>query len=119
MNRPRLPPSRLPEIGTTIFTLMSALAQQHGAVTLGQGFRDFACAPRLIEAVERALRAGLNQYPPMTGVAALREVVAAKIERLYGHLYDPGLEVTITAGATQAIFTALLAVVHPGDEVIV
>jgi methionine aminotransferase len=119
MKRVPLPPSRLPEIGTTIFTVMSALAQQHGAVNLGQGFPDFDCDPRLIEAVERALRAGLNQYPPMAGVAALREVVAQKMERLYGHRYDPGVEITITAGATQAIFTALLAVVHPGDEVIV
>jgi len=111
--------SRLPNVGTTIFTVMSALAQEHGAVNLGQGFPDFDCDPRLIEAVERAMRQGLNQYPPMTGVPALREAVAAKIEALYGHRYDPAAEVTITAGATQGILTAVLAVVHPGDEVIV
>jgi methionine transaminase len=111
--------SRLPEVGTTIFTVMSALAAEHGAVNLGQGFPDFDCDPRLIDAVDTAMRAGLNQYPPMAGVPALREAVAAKIAALYGHAYDPATEVTITAGATQAIITAVLAVVHPGDEVIV
>ena len=118
---PRTPPveSRLPDVGTTIFTIMSALAQQHGAVNLGQGFPDFACDPGLIDAVDAAMRGGLNQYPPMAGVPLLRERVAAKIESLYGHGYDPGEEVTITAGATQAILTAILALVHPGDEVIV
>jgi methionine aminotransferase len=118
---PRTPPveSRLPDVGTTIFTVMSALAQQHGAVNLGQGFPDFACDPRLIDAVDAAMRGGLNQYPPMAGVPLLRERVAAKIESLYGHRYDPGEEVTITAGATQAILTAILALVHAGDEVIV
>ncbi len=118
---PRTPPvsSRLPNVGTTIFTVMSALAQQHGAVNLGQGFPDFDCDPRLLQAVEQAMRSGLNQYPPMAGVPALREAVAEKVDRLYGRAYDPANEVTITAGATQAILTAILAVVHPGDEVIV
>ncbi|MFO1220863.1 MAG: pyridoxal phosphate-dependent aminotransferase [Burkholderiaceae bacterium] len=111
--------SRLPAVGTTIFTVMSALAQQHGAVNLGQGFPDFDCDPALIAAVERAMRAGLNQYPPMAGVPALREAIAAKVATLYGHSYDPGTEITVTAGATQAILTAVLAIVHPGDEVIV
>ena len=111
--------SRLPAVGTTIFTVMSALAQEHGAVNLGQGFPDFDCDPALISAVDDAMRRGLNQYPPMTGVPALREAVAAKMESLYGHRYDPGTEITITAGATQAILTAILAIVHPGDEVIV
>ena len=111
--------TRLPHVGTTIFTVMSALAQEHGAVNLGQGFPDFGCDPRLIDAVDAAMRAGHNQYPPMPGVPALREAVAAKIETLYGHAYDPGSEITITAGATQAILTAVLAIVHPGDEVIV
>jgi methionine aminotransferase len=111
--------SRLPQVGTTIFTVMSALAQQHDAVNLGQGFPDFDCDPRLLDAVERAMRSGLNQYPPMAGVPVLREAVAAKIAALYGRQYDPGSEITITAGATQAIITAILAVVHPGDEVIV
>ena len=111
--------SRLPRVGTTIFTVMSALAQEHGAVNLGQGFPDFDCDPRLVDAVERAMRAGHNQYPPMAGVPALREAGSAKIESLYGHRYDPASEITITAGATQAILSAILAVVHPGDEVIV
>lgn len=111
--------SRLPQVGTTIFTVMSALAQQHGAVNLGQGFPDFDCDPRLLDAVNDAMRSGLNQYPPMAGVAVLREAVAQKVEALYGRRYDPASEITITAGATQAIITAILAIVHPGDEVIV
>ncbi len=111
--------SRLPAVGTTIFTVMSALAQQHGAVNLGQGFPDFGCDPRLLDAVNDAMREGLNQYPPMIGVPVLREAVAAKVEALYGHAYDPVTEITVTAGATQAIITAILAIVHPGDEVIV
>jgi methionine aminotransferase len=117
----RTPPlhSRLPNVGTTIFTVMSALAQQCGAVNLGQGFPDFDCDPRLIDAVCDAMRRGLNQYPPMAGVPALRQAVAAKIEAVYRQRYDPDTEITITAGATQAILTAILAVVHPGDEVIV
>ena len=112
-------PSRLPHVGTTIFTVMSALAQECGAVNLGQGFPDFDCDPRLVDAVTDAMRHGLNQYPPMAGVPALREAVAGKIEALHGRRYDPGSEITITAGATQAILTAILAIVHPGDEVIV
>jgi methionine aminotransferase len=111
--------SRLPQVGTTIFTVMSALAAQHGAVNLGQGFPDFDCDPALLDAVQGAMREGLNQYPPMTGVPLLRQRVADKIEALYGHRYDADSEITITAGATQAILTAILAVVHPGDEVIV
>jgi methionine aminotransferase len=111
--------SRLPQVGTTIFTVMSALATQHAAVNLGQGFPDFDCDPALLDAVQGAMREGLNQYPPMTGVPLLRQRVADKIEALYGHRYDADSEITITAGATQAILTAILAVVHPGDEVIV
>ena len=111
--------SRLPSVGTTIFTVMSALAQQHGAVNLGQGFPDFDCDPALLDAVTKAMHSGLNQYPPMAGVPVLREAIAAKIEALYGHRYDAGSEITVTAGATQAIITAILAIVHPGDEVIV
>src|SRR5450631_1250201 len=109
--------SRLPDVGTTIFTVMSALALEHGAVNLGQGFPDFDCDPDLLDAVNTAMRSGLNQYPPMAGVSALREAVAAKIESMYGHAYDAGAEITITAGATQAIITVVLAIVHPGDEV--
>ena len=111
--------SRLPLVGTTIFTVMSALAQERGAVNLGQGFPDFDCDPALLDAVNQAMRTGLNQYPPMAGVPALREAVAGKVQALYGHAYGAGTEVTITAGATQAILTAILAIVHPGDEVIV
>ncbi|MFM8736420.1 MAG: pyridoxal phosphate-dependent aminotransferase [Betaproteobacteria bacterium] len=111
--------SRLPQVGTTIFTVMSALAQEHGAVNLGQGFPDFGCDPELLEAVNRAMKGGMNQYPPMPGVMALREAVADKVQGLYGRRYNPATEVTVTAGATQAILTALLAIVHPGDEVIV
>ncbi|CAD5373743.1 methionine aminotransferase, PLP-dependent [Rubrivivax sp. A210] len=111
--------SRLPQVGTTIFTVMSALAQECGAVNLGQGFPDFNCDPALVDHVSAAMREGLNQYPPMTGVPQLRERYAAKIEALYGRRYDATSEITITAGATQAILTAVLCCVHPGDEVIV
>jgi methionine aminotransferase len=118
---PRTPhlPSKTPNMGTTIFTVMSALAAEKGAVNLGQGFPDFACDPLLVDAVTDAMREGLNQYPPMTGVAPLREAVSTKIQALYGRHYDPVSEITVTAGATQAILTTILAIVHPGDEVIV
>ena len=111
--------SRLPHVGTTIFTVMSALAAKHQAVNLGQGFPDFACDPALTQLVTQAMQAGHNQYPPMAGVMALREAVSEKVERLYGRHYRAADEITVTAGATQAIFTALMALVHPGDEVIV
>ncbi len=111
--------SRLPNVGTTIFTVMSALAAEKGAVNLGQGFPDFDCDPALIEAVTQAMASGFNQYPPMTGVPALREAIAAKVARIYGHTYDPNTEITVTAGATQAILTSILCCVHPGDEVVV
>ena len=111
--------SRLPKVGTTIFTVMSALASELGAVNLGQGFPDFDCDPRLVDEVAAAMRAGLNQYPPMPGVLPLRQAVARKIESLYGHRYSADTEITVTAGATQAILTAVLCCVHPGDEVIV
>ena len=112
-------PSKLPQVGTTIFTVMSALAAEHNAVNLGQGFPDFECAPALVDAVTDAMKAGHNQYPPMPGTPALRTAVALKIEALHGRRYDAGSEITITAGATQAILTIILAIVHPGDEVIV
>lgn len=111
--------SRLPDVGTTIFTTMSALAAEHQAVNLGQGFPDFHCDPALIDAVAQAMAQGHNQYPPMAGAAPLREAVAAKIASLYGHRYDATSEITVTAGATQALLTAILAAVQPGDEVIV
>ena len=111
--------SRLPQVGTTIFTVMSALAAEQGAVNLGQGFPDFGCDRALTGAVTEAMNADLNQYPPMAGVPSLRQAVSDKIEALYGRRYSPDSEITITAGATQAIITIILAVVHPGDEVIV
>jgi methionine aminotransferase len=112
-------PSRLPNVGTTIFTVMSALAAQHKAVNLGQGFPDFDCDPRLTEGVTAAMQQGHNQYPPMPGVPALRQAIAAKIEALYARPYSADTEITVTAGATQAILTAILCCVGPGDEVIV
>lgn len=113
------PPSRLPDVGTTIFTVMSALAAEKNAVNLGQGFPDFDCDPKIVDAVVHAMRTGHNQYPPMAGVPALRQAIADKIGKLYGHGYDWNTEITVTAGATQAILTAILCAVHPGDEVIV
>lgn len=114
-----IPPSRLPQVGTTIFSVMSALAQRHAAVNLSQGFPDFDPPAELLDALGAAARAGHNQYAPMTGLPALREAIAAKVERLYGAHYDPEAEVTVTAGATQAVFTAVACMVRPGDEVIV
>ncbi|OYU11563.1 MAG: methionine aminotransferase [Comamonadaceae bacterium PBBC1] len=111
--------SKAPHMGTTIFTVMSALAAEKKAVNLGQGFPDFPCDPRLTELVNDAMGEGLNQYPPMPGVAPLREAVATKIETLYGRHYNPATEITVTAGATQAILAIILTIVHPGDEVIV
>jgi methionine transaminase len=111
--------TKLPAVGTTIFTVMSALALEKGAVNLGQGFPDFHCNPALVNAVTQAMTQGLNQYPPMPGIPALREAVAAKMLALHGKPYDPHTEITVTAGATQAIITAILAVVRAGDEVIV
>jgi methionine transaminase len=111
--------SKLPAVGTTIFTVMSALATEHKAVNLGQGFPDFDCDPKLVDAVTGAMKTGLNQYPPMTGVGVLREAIATKIIALHQKEYNSNTEITVTAGATQAIITAVLAIVHPGDEVIV
>ena len=111
--------TKLPAVGTTIFTVMSALATEKNAVNLGQGFPDFNCDAKLVDDVTHAMQAGLNQYPPMPGILALREAVAAKIKAVYGHAYSPLDEITITAGATQAIITIILAIVHAGDEVIV
>jgi methionine aminotransferase len=118
MNTPHLQ-TKLPAVGTTVFTSMSALANEHGAVNLGQGFPDFACDPKLPDMVGDAMRAGHNQYPMMTGAPPLRDAIAAKIGKLYGHHYDAAREITVTAGATQALTTAILCCVHPGDEVIV
>src|SRR6185436_6122880 len=111
--------SKLPNVGTTIFTVMSRLAAELGAINLSQGFPDFDCDPELVEAVARHMRAGRNQYAPMQGVLALRQAIAAKYERLHARRYDPESEVTVTSGATEAIFDVVAAVVHPGDEAIV
>jgi methionine aminotransferase len=118
---PQLPiqPCKLPKVGTTIFSVMSQLAAEHQAVNLGQGFPDFAVPQRLVDALDRALRAGHNQYAPMTGIPALRQAIAAKTERCYGWRPDADAEVTVTSGASEAIFDAIHAVVHPGDEVVV
>ena len=111
--------TKLPAVGTTIFTVMSTLALEKNAVNLGQGFPDFECDPRLVGAVTDAMNQGLNQYPPMPGIPVLREAISNKLLKLHGRSYNASTEITVTAGATQAIITALLAVVHPGDEVIV
>lgn len=110
--------SKLPNVGTTIFTVMSRLAQEHNAINLSQGFPDFDCAKQLRDLVARYIHAGLNQYPPMAGVMRLRERIAEKVEALYGARYDPEHEVTVVPGATYGIFTAIAAFVRPGDEVI-
>lgn len=110
--------SKLPNVSTTIFTIMSALAKEYGAVNLSQGFPDFSPHPILLEAVERAMRSGHNQYSPMAGYMPLREKIAEKAQDLYTAEVDPDTEITITAGGTQAIFTAILSVVRENDEVI-
>ena len=112
-------PSRLPNVGTTVFTVMSALAAEHQAINLGQGFPDFPCDRKLIASVNDAMLADQNQYPPMIGIAALRNGISLKVKNLYGHHYDPEAEITITAGGTQGILTTILACVSPGDEVVI
>ncbi len=114
-----IPVSKLPQTGTTIFTVMSALASEVGAINLSQGFPDYNCDPELINMVTRAMQGGFNQYAPMAGWLPLREAIAQKTEKLYGATYNPDTEITITAGGTQAIFTAICAAIHPNDEVIV
>ena len=111
--------SRLPDVGTNIFTIMSQMALDYNAVNLGQGFPDFTPDPVLLELVNKAMHEGHNQYPAMAGVPALRHQISQKIESLYGHQYDQNTEITVTSGATQALMASLLALVHPGDEVIV
>jgi methionine aminotransferase len=110
--------SKLPSTGVSIFSVMSRLAEEHGAINLSQGFPDFDCDPGLIEAVSRQMQAGHNQYAPMLGVFALREALSRKIELLYGRRYDPATEITVTSGATEGLFSALTALVRPGDEVV-
>ena len=113
----RVPP-KLPAGDVSIFAVMTRLANEHGAINLSQGFPDYDCAPELIDTVARCMREGHNQYAPMPGVLALREALSMKIERLYGRRYDPATELTVTTGATEGIFNALTALVHPGDEVL-
>ncbi len=118
---PRFPgavSSRLPQVGTTIFTVMSRLAAETGAINLSQGYPEYSAPPLLYDLVARHMRAGENQYAPMAGAVSLREAIARKVEGLYGTRYDPEHEITVTAGGTQAIFTAVAALVRPGDEVI-
>ena len=110
--------SKLPQVGTTIFTVMSRMAAEHGAINLSQGYPDFDCPERLRELVAARLNGGCNQYPPMAGVVELRERIARKVESHYGFSPDPETEITVTSGATEALFDAVQAVVHPGDEVI-
>jgi methionine aminotransferase len=119
MNYPNLIGSKLPNVGTTIFTVMSKLAAEHNAINLSQGFPDFNCDKELIELVHKHMLAGSNQYAPMPGLMSLREIIAEKTEAIYSASYDPETEITITAGATQAIFTPISAIIREGDEVII
>jgi methionine aminotransferase len=118
LSRPDTVRSKLPSSPVSIFAVMTRLANEHGAINLSQGFPDFDCAPELVDTVARYMREGHNQYAPMPGVMALRAALAVKIERLYGRRYDPSTEITITTGATEGLFVALTAFVHPGDEVL-
>ena len=111
--------SKLPKVGTTIFSVMSQLAQENNAINLSQGFPDFESSAELTELVSQAMKKGLNQYAPMPGVMELREQIAIKTERLYGVAYHPASEITITSGATQAIYTAIAATISEGDEVLI
>lgn len=110
--------SKLPDVGTTIFTVIGQLSAEHQALNLSQGAPNFACEPQLVEAVSQAMRAGHNQYAPMSGVAALRIALADKVERLYGTRYDADEEITVIASASEGLYSAISALVHPGDEVI-
>lgn len=111
--------SKLPDVGTSIFSVMTRLANEHGAINLSQGFPDFDCDPALVDAVARAMREGHNQYAPMPGVLALREAIASKVAQCYGPRYDPATEIVVTSGATAGLYATLTALVHPGDEVLV
>jgi methionine aminotransferase len=111
--------SKLPTVKTSIFAVMSKMAQEHGAINLSQGFPGFDCNPDLVSLVEKYMRKGLNQYAPLQGVTELREAIARKTEATHGAIYDPETEITVTAGATQGIYTAINAIVREGDEVII
>ncbi|SHI52008.1 methionine aminotransferase [Pseudozobellia thermophila] len=118
-SRNLLPESKLPDVKTTIFTTVGNLARKHHAIDLSQGFPNFGADPKLMQLVSRAMQQGHNQYAAMPGYYGLRENIAEKIEKLHGRAYHPEKEITVTVGATQALFTAITAFVHPGDEVIV
>jgi len=111
--------SKLPTVGTTIFSVMSALATQHNAINLSQGFPNFECSPELVSLVDQYMKKGLNQYSPMQGIMPLREIIATKMQDLYGVVYNPEKEINITAGGTEAIYAAITAIVNEGDEVII
>ncbi|MDP1747569.1 MAG: methionine aminotransferase [Bacteroidota bacterium] len=119
MNYPNSINSKLPNVGTTIFTVMSKLATDNNAINLSQGFPDFNCNEELIGLVNKHMLKGNNQYAPMAGLMSLREIIAEKTEDIYSAKYDPETEITITAGGTQAIFTAISAMIREGDEVII
>ena len=112
------PASKLPNVGTTIFTVIGQLAEEHQALNLSQGAPNFACDPKLVDNAAQAMRAGHNQYAPMSGVPALREALALKTQQLYGATYDPGSEITVVASASEGLYASISALVHPGDEVI-
>lgn len=116
---PNVIASKLPTVGTTIFTVMSKLANEHNAINLSQGFPDFGCSTELVELVHKHMMNGNNQYAPMPGLMQLREAIAEKTETLYSAKYDPETEITVTAGATQAIYTAIAAIIREGDEVVI
>ena len=119
MNYPNVISSKLPNVGTSIFAVMSKLAADNNAINLSQGFPDFNCNEELVGLVNKYMMAGNNQYAPMAGLMALREVISEKTENIYSAKYDPETEITVTAGGTQAIFTAITAIIHDGDEVII
>src|SRR5690606_12651125 len=111
--------SKLPKVGTTIFTVMSQLAQENNAMNLSQGFPDFDCSPELIELVSKYMKLGHNQYSPMSGVKELREAIVRQSDKLYGSNYHPETEVTVTTGGSEAIFSIISAFINSGDEVII
>src|SRR3984957_5536970 len=110
---------KLPKAGTTIFTVMSHLANEHNAINLSQGFPNFECSPTLVSLINEYMKKGYNQYAPMQGIMPLREAIAAKMQDLYGINYSPEKEINITAGGTEAIYAAITSVINEDDEVIV
>src|SRR3546814_14180408 len=111
--------SKLPDVGTTIFTVMSQLAVDHNAINLGQGFPDFNPDDVLLDLVTKAMKEGHNQYPPMAGIPSLRQAIAQKVHTLYGHSYDADTEITVTSGASEALMASILAFVQQDDEVVI